>query len=242
MGQVVDVVTRTPVPGTSTGLTAYVARPEGTQALPGVVLVHEAFGLDDNARRNADRVAQMGYVVVAPDLYSQGGALRCLKSTFGAMQRGEGRAFTDIAAARQLLLERDDTTDAVGIIGFCMGGGFALVCAGPGHGFAASSANYGQLPSSFDALAGGCPVLGSYGGKDRGLRGAAARLDAELTRVGVEHEVTEYPQAGHAFLNEQPGPWFLRPVLRLGGIGPEPATAQVAWGRIAEFFDEHLRG
>ncbi|MDQ2758458.1 MAG: dienelactone hydrolase family protein [Actinomycetota bacterium] len=243
MGEIVEVLTRTQVPGASPSLTAYVSRPEGSSRLPGVVLVHEAFGLDDNARAAADRVAAMGYVVVAPDLFSEGGALRCLKSTFAAMRRGEGRAFADIAAARELVLQRDDTTDAVGVIGFCMGGGFALMCAAPARGFAASSVNYGQLPPSYDVLAGGCPVLGSYGARDRGLRGAAATLDAELTRVGVPHEVTEYPDAGHAFLDEEMGgPWFLWPVMRLAGVGPEPTTAEVAWGRIAEFFGEHLRG
>ena len=242
MGDLVDVVTRTPVAGASPSLRAYVTRPAGTEPLPGVVLVHEAFGLDENARRNADRVAQMGYVVVAPDLFSEGGARRCLKATFAALRSGEGRAFADLAAARQLVLVRDDTTDAVGVIGFCMGGGFALLAAAPARGFAASSVNYGMLPSSFDALAGGCPVLGSYGGKDRGLRGAAATLDAELTRVGVEHDVKEYPEAGHSFLNEGPGPWFLQPVLKVMGAGPEPRSARVAWATIAEFFDEHLRG
>ncbi len=243
MSEMVEVHTRSAVPGASPSLTAYVTRPEGSRPLPGVVLIHEAFGLDDNARRNADKVAQMGFVVVAPDLYSEGGALRCLKSTFSAVQRGEGRAFSDIAAARQLLLERDDTTDRVGVIGFCMGGAFALMCAAPARGFSASSVNYGQLPKTYDALSGGCPVLGSYGGRDRGLKGATATLDAELTRVGVEHEVTEYPGAGHAFLNEQPGgPWFLQPVLKVMGVGPEPGEASVAWGRIAEFFGEHLRG
>ena len=243
MGDLVDVQTRTPVTGVSPSLKAYVTRPQGSQPLPGVVLIHEAFGLDDNAKRNADRVAQMGFVVAAPDLYSEGGALRCLKATFSAMQRGEGRAFADIAAARPLVLERDDTTDRVGVIGFCMGGGFALMCAAPERGFAASSVNYGQLPKAYDALAGGCPVLGSYGGRDRGLRGAKATLDTELTRVGVEHEVTEYPGAGHAFLNEEAaGPWFLQPVLKVLGVGPEPGEASLAWGRIAEFFGEHLRG
>jgi len=243
MGELIEVLTRTTVPGASPSLTAYVSRPAGQERLPGIVLIHEAFGLDENARRSADRVAQMGYVVIAPDLFSEGGTMRCLKSTFSAMRSGQGRAFADIAAARQQVLDRDDTTDAVGVIGFCMGGGFALLCAAPARGFGASSVNYGQLPTSYDVLAGGCPVLGSYGGKDRSLSGAATTLDAELTRVGVEHSVTEYPDAGHSFLNEgSGGPWFLRPVLRLAGMGPEPATAAVAWGRIDEFFGEHLRG
>ncbi len=231
------------VAGGSRRLRGYLAQPSGDGPFPAVLMIHEAFGLDDITIRHADRMAAAGYLTLAVDLFSDGGARRCLVSTMRALAAGQGQAFKDLAAARQWLLESGRSTGKIGVIGFCMGGGFALVCAGPGHGFAASSANYGQLPASFDALAGGCPVLGSYGGKDRGLRGAAARLDAELTRVGVEHEVTEYPHAGHSFLNdEMGGPWFLRPVLRLAGMGPEPATAAVAWGRIDEFFAEHLRG
>lgn len=241
MGTLVDLPARTSRPGASPGLTAYVARPDGTAPLPAVVLLHEAFGLDDNARRHADRIAGLGYVVVAPDLFSAGGARRCLKATFAAMRRGEGRAFDDIAVARQWVLDRDDTTDAVGVIGFCMGGGFALLCAAPQHGFDVSSVNYGMLPASPEVLAGACPVVASFGGKDPSLKDAAGKLDAALTRLGVEHDVREYPGASHAFLNEGPaGPWWMQPVLRLQGFGPEPASAAQAWPRIGEFFATHL--
>ncbi len=240
MGQTINLGVQTSVPGCSPGLTAYATRPPGTERLPGVVVLHEGFGLEDITRRQADHMASLGYVVVAPDLFSAGGARRCLKATFQAMRKGEGRAFQDIAAARQWLLDREDTTDQVGVIGFCMGGAFALLTAA-GHGFDVSAVNYGMLPSTPDVLAGACPVVASYGGSDRALPGAAGKLETQLGRLGVEHDVKEYPDAGHAFLNdEETGPWFLRPVLKVMGAGPEPASAEDAWGRIEQFFARHL--
>ena len=240
MGETVNLGAHTPVPGASPGLTAYTTRPPGTERLPGVVVVHEAFGLEDITRRQADHLASLGYVVIAPDLFTSGGARRCLKATFAALRSGHGRAFQDIAAARQWLLERDDTTDQVGIIGFCMGGAFALMSAA-GRGFDVSSVNYGFLPKTPDVLAGACPVVASYGGKDKALAGSAAKLEAQLTRLGVEHDVKEYPEAGHSFLNDaETGPWFVRPIFKVTGAGPEPASAADAWRRIEEFFARHL--
>lgn len=241
-GEDVDLSARSGAVGGSPHLTAYLVRPDGEGPHPSVVVVHEAFGLEDVTRRQADRLASMGDVVIAPDLFTEGGARKCLRATFQALSRGEGRAFQDISIARQWLLDQDDTTDEVGVIGFCMGGGFALMCAAPGHGFTVSAVNYGQLPSTPGVLAGACPIVGSYGGRDPSFPGAAAKLDHHLTRLGVEHDVKEYPRASHAFLNdEDTGPWFLRPVFKVFGIGPEPVSAADAWGRIETFFAAHLR-
>ena len=126
------------------------------------------------------------------------------------------------------------------MIGFCLGGGFALMTAA--SGFDVASANYGPLPRDLDtALAGACPVVGSYGGRDRTLRHAAARLDAALDRLGIVHDVVEYPAAGHAFLTPpEEFPRALRPVLRVAGVAADPAAAEDAWRRIEAFFAQHL--
>lgn len=241
-GTTVDLSVQSAVAGGSTNLTAYTVRPPGSERLPGVILVHEIFGLDEQARMHARRIAEWGYVVAVPDLYADGGGRRCLRSTFQALRAGRGRPFGDIAAARQYLLDRDDTTDQIGIIGFCMGGGFALLSAVPERGFDVSSVNYGSLPSSPDVLAGACPIIGSYGGKDRGNPDAARKLDYHLTRLGVEHDVREYPNANHAFLSDYPNaPWWIRPITKVAGVGPEPQSAAEAWPRIQAFFEAHLR-
>jgi carboxymethylenebutenolidase len=220
-------------------LRGYLARPNGTGPWPGVVLIHEAWGLDDQMRKHADRLAGMGYLTLAPDLYSQGGARRCLASTMVAMVSGKGRAFADIEAARTWLMSSPDCTGRVGAIGFCMGGGFALLSV---HTMAAVSANYGFLPKNVDeVMVGACPVLAAYGARDRPLRDAPARLSAALERAGVVHDVKQYPDAGHAFLNEEEsGPRWLRPLLRASHSGPEPESAAQEWRRIEAFFAEHL--
>jgi len=228
-----------PEPGGSQPLNGYLATPDGVGPWPGVVLMHEAFGLDDNMRAHADRLAGMGYLTLAPDLYSQGGARKCLVSTMRAMLTGRGRAFADLEAARKWLLTSERCTGRVGAIGFCMGGGFALLTV---HSHDAASVNYGFLPKNVDEImADACPVVASYGALDTPLRSAPAKLEAALTRAGVAHDVKQYQKAGHAFFNEtESGPGWLRPLLRATHSGPEPEAAADGWRRIGAFFAEHL--
>jgi carboxymethylenebutenolidase len=222
------------------GLKAHLAVPPiGAGPWPGVVVLHEAFGLNDDIRQQADRLAAAGYLALAPDLYSDGGAWRCIRATFRSLMTGEGKAFEHIEVARRALVERPDCGGRVGVIGFCMGGGFALLTAA--RGFDAAAPNYAHLPKDLDAtLRGACPVVASYGAKDKSLRGTAAQLESSLARAEVRHDVREYPGAGHSFLNRHNlGPGGA--LLRVGGIGYHETSAEDAWGRILRFFEEHLR-
>jgi carboxymethylenebutenolidase len=226
--------------GGSKELRGYLAIPAGTGPWPGVVVIHEAFGVDDVMRRQADLLAQAGYLAVLPDLYSDGGAARCVMGTFRALYAGSGRAYVDIDTANGWLREHDDCTGKVGIIGFCMGGAFALLSAN--RGFEVSSVNYGPLPPRIERrLTGACPVVASYGKKDFSTRGAAAKIERALTKLDVAHDVKLYPDAAHSFLNDaMVGPRPLRPLLRVTGFRPEPESAKDAWRRIEAFFAEYL--
>jgi len=190
--------------------------------------------------RQLERLAAAGYLALMPDLYSQGGARRCIVSTMRSLRSGEGRAYRDIEAARQWLLAAPDCTGVVGSIGFCMGGGFALMTLD--GDFNAAAVNYGILPKDLDAaVENACPVVSSYGAQDATLRGASGRLDAALTRAGITHDSKEYAGTGHSFLNERmSGPLVMRPLVRVLGMGPRPEAAADAWRRIDEFFEEHL--
>lgn len=221
-------------------LRGYLSVPPGDGPWPGVVVIQDAFGLGDDLRTQADRLAAAGYLAVAPDLYSWGRKLTCLKATFRALRAGSGRAFDDIEGARAWLAGRDDCTGRAGVIGFCMGGGFALLVA-PRYDFAAASVNYGEVPEDAEsALAGTCPIVASYGERDRRLRPHPARLERALSALDVPHDVKVYPQAGHSFLNRwNVGPFAL--LTRVAGVGYHHPSAEDAWRRILAFFDTHLR-
>ena len=221
------------------GRTIVTARPLASGPWPGVVMLHEAWGIDDVLRRHADRLASAGYLVYAPDLLGEGSWLRCIRIAFRSYQARAGKPFELIESCRRELRADRDCTGKVGVIGFCLGGGFALLVSG--EGYHAASVNYGQVPPDIDKLAERfCPIVASYGGRDWTVRGALPLREALRAR-GVPHDVEVYPAAGHAFLNDKPnGPLAFRPVVKLTHAGPEPVSAADAWRRIEAFFAEHL--
>ena len=151
--------------------------------------------------------------------------------------------------SRDWLAARDDCSGAIGVIGYCMGGGLALLLAAD-RGFSASSVNYGTAPKdayTASFLDRACPIVASYGAKDRVLRGAAGRLEVALNGVGFEHDVKEYVEAGHGFLDDHEKAGDKTPMLfavlgRLTpGDGYHEASAQDARRRIIAFFNSHLK-
>lgn len=221
-------------------LSAYLSVPRSGGPWPGVVVIQESLGLTDDIRQQADRLAAGGYLAFAPSLYS-GRGIRCVIATMQASRSGQGQAYEEIEAARRWLVDRDDCTGRVGIIGFCMGGGFALLSA-PKYDFAAAAVNYGEVPDdALERLRGACPIVASYGGRDRTLRGRAQQLEQALTELGVPHDVKEYPEAGHSFLNRFNMGWAFGPLLHVAGFEYHHPSAEDAWRRIFTFFDRYLR-
>jgi len=224
--------------------TVAVVRPIDDGPWPGVLMFHEIFGIDGMLRRHARRLASAGYVVYAPDLIGEGPWLGCIRSTFRAFRARAGKPFEVIESCRQQLRADPGCTGKVGVIGFCFGGGFALLLSA--DGYHASSVNYGEIPDDVDDIASRtCPIVASYGGKDW-LAGDVPALKAALDAHSVPYDLKVYPSAGHTFLNDEingPG-WFRFVARHLQGFthaGPEPAAAADAWSRIESFFAEHLR-
>jgi carboxymethylenebutenolidase len=175
----VPEVTAGSVPG-------YLAVPAGSPGpCPGVVVIHESWGLNGDIRAHVDRLAAEGYLALAPDLYRGKSFVRCFRDVFRQLHAGSGSAFDTIEEARGWLGARPDATGKTGVLGFCMGGGFALLCAPRGE-FSAASVNYGQVPADAErVLAGACPVVASYGARDPMGAGPPQRLADALTVLNV---------------------------------------------------------
>ncbi|MXZ89511.1 MAG: dienelactone hydrolase family protein [Dehalococcoidia bacterium] len=229
---------------TSNGeLSAYLATSgQAAGSRPGVIVLHELFGLNDDIRRIARRFADHGYVALAPDLYSAGAGPRllCIRRTMAALRSGTGRAFDDIEAARQWLAARPEVdASRLAVAGFCMGGGFAILYAARAP-IGAVADFYGAVPTEREAIEGICPVVGGYGARDRVLGSHAERLRGHLQELGVEHEITTYPDAGHSFMNR-----YGRLQSLLVRFSPMTAahhepSAEAAWTSMLGFFDRHL--
>lgn len=212
------------------------------QPAAAVMVIHEAFGLNDDIVAKCERLASMGYVALAPDLYAgRGPRPFCILKVMRELSAARGRAFDDLDAARAWLCTLPEVdASRIGVIGFCMGGGFALLYAVRAP-LGAAAVFYGAVPKDPEALRGVCPVVASFGGRDAVFRPHAERLQRALAQLGVEHDIKVYPEAGHSFMSKHRG---LSARLFAYGrmrIGYHPDAAEDSWRRIEAFFAKHLR-
>ena len=216
---------------------AFLALPEGRGPFPGVVVIHELYGLNENIRDITRRFAQHGYAALAVDLFGRGNRRMCMALIIAgqltATVKRSGflaNGISDLKVALRYLSRLPEVDPArLGAIGFCLGGSYALAWACTDHRLKAIAPFYGTNPRPLDAVARSCPVVGSYPGRDFTAR-AGRRLEAALQRYGVPHEIKVYPGARHAFFNDQlPGRY-------------DAAAATDSWERVLRFFAEHVAG
>jgi len=229
--------------GSGAPMRAALALPSQPGPRPAVIVIHEIFGLNDDIRRIAGRVADLGYVALAVDLYDMPGPRAlCIMRTLVGMARGDNdRVLADLEAARRWLATRPDVdATRTGVVGFCMGGGFALLYATRAP-LQVAGAFYGDVPKTADELRGICPVLGGFGGRDRIFAPQGARLERLLGELGVPHDVKTYPDAGHSYMSKHAA----GVMTTLGAWGPMAAGFDAdaeadSWRRIGAFFGSHL--
>jgi carboxymethylenebutenolidase len=212
-------------------LEGYIARPDGDGPFPGIVVIHEAFGLNENIKDIARRFADEGYFAFAVDLFAGRNRAVCMARFIGGMLRGTPERFGigDLKASLSVLAEQPSVDrERVGAIGFCLGGGFAIAWACTDDRLRAIAPFYGVNPRPLSAVSRSCPVVGSYPEKDFSAR-SGRKLDAELERHGVPRDVKVYEGARHSFFNDR-------------GRSYDPGASEDAWRRTLAFFEEHVAG
>ena len=212
--------------------------PSGEGPFPGVVVLQDAFGLTPELRGICEYLAENGFLAHAPSLYQRG---RCVQQVFRGLLRDEGPVYDRIERARDVLAARPDCTGRVGVMGFCMGGRFALVSGGRGV-FDAASVNYGVLRDGGRVdrlLTDPCPVVASFGGRDRIVPAESAeRYRQALERKDVPTDFKIYPETSHSFFQDYSG--IRGAYMKVSGMTHDPEVSADAWTRILTFFTEHL--
>jgi carboxymethylenebutenolidase len=213
-------------------LGGYLALPDGDGPFPAVVVIHEAYGLNDNIKSVSRRFAGEGYAALGVDLFAGANRQVCMACLLAGLfvNTLDHSGIKGLKASLDYLSARTDVdADRIGAVGYCMGGSFAIAWACTDDRLKAIAPYYAQNPRPLRAVEQLCPVVGSYPGSDRYRTQVDARkLDATLDGYGVEHDIKVYPGVQHSFFNE-------------AGSHYNEAAAQDSWERVLGFFEEKIK-
>ncbi|HTN71791.1 MAG TPA: dienelactone hydrolase family protein [Methylomirabilota bacterium] len=221
---------------------AYEAKPKATGTYPGIVVLMEAFGLNDHIKKVTERIAQEGYVAIAPDLYHRESErvvpYSDLQKAVGIMNRlQDQKVMADVGAALAHLKSQSNVkAGALGVTGFCMGGRFTyLSAAHHNKDVKAAVAFYGGgipmgNPSPLSRTGEiKSPIYLFFGGKDPLIpQDHVDKINAELTAKKINFQLKLYPEATHGFFCDE------RPSYH-------PESAKDAWEKLKSFFAQHLK-
>lgn len=211
------------------------------QAKGGIIVIQEAFGVNDHIEDVSGRFAEDGWLAVAPHLFHRSGDPKFgyddVSHVMPHMRRlGSDDVLADISATLAYLTERRIGPQRIGVVGFCMGGTIALITAvrfdvGAAvsfYGGGVAEGRFGFGPLIEEAARLRAPWLGLYGDKDNGIAVAdVERLRTAAASSGEVTEVVRYADAGHGFHCDQRSDYH-------------PTSAQDAWQRTLEWFNRHL--
>lgn len=206
--------------------------PSGKGPFPALVVIHEWWGLNDWPKEQAAKLADQGYAALAVDLYR--GKVAKSPDEAHEIMRGvpEDRANRDLLAAFDYLASQKNVdSKRIGTIGWCMGGGYALDLALAQPKLKAAVINYGHLATDKASLGKvNAAVLGIFGGQDRGIPvDSVKKFEQDLKSLGKTVEIQIYPDAGHAFENEN------------NKSGYRAADAKDAWNKTLAFLGKNLK-
>ena len=206
----------------------YLAKPVTDGVYPGVIMIHEWWGLNDNIRQMAEKLASHGYVVFAVDLYdgqvgTTADEARQLRTSFEQSQ------WTENMNTAVSYLEENHSPSSLGSIGWCFGGGQSLNLALNNENMDATVIYYGQLVTDTEELSQiNWPVMGIFAELDNGIPPETVnQFETTLNKVGVKNDITIYPGVNHAFANPS-------------GDRYAPEESKDAWQKTLTFFEDSL--
>ncbi|WP_290518204.1 dienelactone hydrolase family protein [Alcanivorax sp.] len=233
-----------PIPGGHT-MRARWLRPDNPHPhKAAVIAIHDIFGYTDDIERIAQRLADNGYPVLVPDLYDlPGSKALCVVKTLKAHETGKGPAFAQLEACREwLLAQSEEPVTQVGVMGFCMGGRFAVLYASQAP-VQVVAPFYGGIPKKAETLRGICPAVGGWGKQDMLYGDHGERLASHLETLGVPHDIRSYDDVGHSFMNDHQTFTF----KKLGPLPPlrskfDAGASEDSWQRVLAFFEKIFSG
>jgi len=217
----------------------------------GVILIHEVWGLNNNIRSIADRLAAHGYLVLAPDLISHTGitekidqsilaqvanpstrdeAQKKMRAAMSPLRSEEfGKETVERLKTCFNYLKRENKVEKIAVMGFCFGGTYSYSFAASEPALAAALPFYGHAPEKEEELARiSCPIIAFYGKKDIALVQGLPQLEASMKKLNKDFQYKIYPNAGHAFMNDTNPTTYNK------------EAAEDAWEKALQFLEKHL--
>ena len=219
--------------GPASEIKAYLARPASGASFPALVIIHENRGLNEHTRDVARRYAKEGFVGLAVDLVSRnGGTTSDTAAATGALTRTEAKDLVaDLLASVDYLKQQPFVkAGALGVTGFCFGGGYAFELAVASKDIRAAAPYYGTAQNVLDRLGEtNAAMLVVYGGNDTRITGQSPQVEEKLKAANKTYEIKIYPGANHAFFNDTGGSY-------------NEGAARDAWQVTLAWFKKYLTG